>query len=200
MTKGFAELVRTTSPSHLRQFAWYKNVIDPWAEHEQVYDNAPANERPRKIREDSALGDLTFKAMADKAAEYFGRLLLWAETALKGDNLALVDYRNGDYVSVHYGMSMLDEGDAEATRDGDTLESVQADEDNALIRGLRAAHVAMHRFYNGDFQLSLPVEDFELVDGRGMIPLAITTTEIEESLQAHQLQGIADEFTRTRMD
>lgn len=199
LTKGFAELVHTTSPSHLRQFAWYKNVIDPWAEHAQIYESASAKERPRKIREDSALGDLTFKAMADEAAEYFGRLLLWTETALKGENLALVDYRDGDYVSVHYGMSMLDEGDAEATQGGDTLESVQADEDNALIRGLRAAHVAMHRFHSGDFQLDLPVENFQLVNGRDMIPLAITTTDIEESLQSHQLQGIVDEFTRTRV-
>lgn len=137
--------------------------------------------------------------MADETAEYFGRLLLWTETALKGENLALVDYRNGDYVSVHYGMSMLDEGNAEAVQDGDTVESVQADEDNALIRGLRAAHVAMHRFHSGDLQLGLPVEDFQLVDGRDMVPLAVTTSEIEESLQSHQLQGIVDEFTRTRV-
>jgi len=199
LTKGFAELVRTTSADHLRQFAWYKNIIDPWAEHAQVYENASAEERPEKIREDPALGDLTFKALAEDAADYFGRLLFWTETALKGENLALVDYRNGDYASVHYGMSMLDEGDAEATHGGDTLESVQAEEENALIRGLRAAHVAMSRFHSGDLQLDLPVENFQLLDSQNMVPISITTTDVEESLQSHQLQGIVDEFTRTRI-
>jgi len=196
LTKGLARLIEGTPPGHLRQFAWYQNLIDPWAQHNSAYDTASKDERPKEIKDNAVLGSLTYNSMVEEVAEYFGRLLLWAETALKGEHLALVDYRNADYVAVHHGMCTLSEGDIDAIGGGAST-NVQPEEDNALIRTLRAALLAMMRLRHGDIRLRLPIDGFRLVDGDEIIPLCITKAGVEDALGAHQLPNVADAFTRT---
>lgn len=199
LTKGLAQLLEETTPDHLRQFAWYKNFIDPWAKHHPAYESAGRNERPSMIKGDAALGDLTYDAMQQDVADYFGRLLLWAETALKGEHLALVDYADSDYVAIHQGMNALKKGDVDTVRTNGTVSQVQPEEDNALIRTLRAALTTMVRVHNSDIRLKVPVEAFSLVDGDGRIPLSISRAHVEQALNAHRLQGVSDSFTRTAM-
>lgn len=196
LTKGLARLIESIPPNHLRQFAWYQNLIDPWAQHSSAYDTASKDERPRDIRDSAALGSLTYSSMAGEVAEYFGRLLLWAETALKGDDLALVDYRNADYAAVHHGMCTLSEGDVDAIGGGASA-NIQPEDDNALIRTLRAALLAMVQLRRGDIRLRLPIEGFRLLDSEKKIPLCITRAEIEDTLGGHQLPNVAGAFTRT---
>lgn len=190
LTKGMDRLVHEVTPDHLRQFGWYDALIDPWASHAAPYENASARQRAKMIQDDAALGSITFGWMERDIAEYFGRLLLWAETALKGDGLSLVDYQNGDYAGIHQAMSSLDDADVNSVQTNGRTRKIPPNDDNAMVRTLRAALASMARLHHNDVRVKVDVEQFELIDGEQRIPLAITVQDVQRALQRNGLQGI----------
>lgn len=196
-SQGLERLLSDISPDHLRQMGWYGTVIDPWARNAPAYEAASTSQRPAMIRDDSALGNLTYSYTRKDIAEYFGRLLMWTETALKGGGLSLVDYRDSDYAAIHSAMSSLGKGDVDTVQVNGTSKHVRPDEDNAMVRTLRAALATMVRVHHNDVRVKISVDDFRLIDSNQRIPLAITRPEIQKAMSRNGLQGILDAHTRT---
>jgi hypothetical protein len=199
LTHGMDRLIDGIDADHLRQFSWYGDIIDPWAKHAAPYENADSNRRPEMIQSDAALGELTYGAMREPVAEYFGRLLMWTETALKGEDLSLVDYSDTDYAAVHQAMASIGEDDIGNVGSNGTARRISPEEDNAMIRTLRGALAAMIRLHHNDVRVKVAVDDFELVNSKQRFPLAITRPEIETAMRRNGLTGVLEEHTRTQV-
>lgn len=190
LTKGMDRLLDEVTPDHLRQFGWYNAIIDPWASHAAPYENAGGQQRAKMIQDDSSLGSLTFGWMEDEVAEYFGRLLLWSETAMKSEGLSLVDYQNSDYAAIHQAMSSLDADDVNTIHTNETTQQISPEEDNAMVRTLRASLASMVRLHHNDVRVKVDVDQFELTDAKQRIPLAITPGEVQEALRRNGRKGV----------
>jgi hypothetical protein len=197
-SKGALEFLRDTSNVDLAASTWYQNLIDPWAEERfAAYRKTAHEERPGLLRrgDESVVQDAGFGAMREEAADYFGRLLLWADTALRSEDLALLNYQHRDYASIYHGMSSLGQSDVETQPDGD---DIQPEGDNALVRMHRAALATMLRLHHRDIRLKVSVEEFQLTgDNRGRIALNLRAQHVRQALREAHLGDVADEFTRT---
>lgn len=199
-SKGLDRLLREVTPDHLRQLGWYKPVIHKWAKNNSVYSSAGRNEQPDMIQHDTALESLTYDALRGATVEYFGRLMMWAQSALKGEGLDLVHYTTErDYASIHQAMPNLKSGDINKVHQNGTMQQIQPDRDNAMIRTLRAALAAMVRLHNGDVRLKVAVDSFQLVDRNGRISLSVTQPAVENALRNNGLHGVSTSFTGTAM-
>ena len=199
LTKGLEQLLSGISPDHLRQFGWYNDIIDPWAKNNPSYEGASKSRRPAMIRNDASLGSLTYGSMRREVADYFGRLLMWAETALKGEGLSLVDYRESDYAAVHSAMSQLSPDDVNSARVNGSMRTIAPNQDNAMVRTLRVALAAMIRLHNKDVRIKVNVDNFHLMDGEQRIPLAITYPEVQTALRRNGLQSVPESYVRTQV-
>ena len=135
--------------------------------------------------------------MMEPAAHYFGRLLLWAETALKGEQLRFLDHANENYARLYGVMSEIKakEIDVKAMEGGVT--SIQPEEDNALIRVLRTAVAAMVREHKQAAKSKKLNPEFELIDQENKIRLRTTLQQTKDMLREFGLSTIIDEYTRT---
>jgi len=200
LEKGGSAFWQDVPPGQLGDFAWYDALIDRWASHNETYKKADRGKRARLIRNAPVLGELSVSAMKEHAAEYFGRLLLWADTALTGTGLSLMDYRQRqDYAMVYQAMNHLRSGDVDTVQKEGEIQEIQPENDNALIRFLRGALVSMMRLHNRDVRLKVDPGQFNLVEENGRIPLAISRHQIETALQHDNHPGIEDAFTRTHV-
>lgn len=199
LTYGMDRLIDEVSSDHLRQFPWYDPIIDSWATHAAPYENAGTSQRPAMIQDGAALGDRTYSAMQRPAAEYFGRLLMWTETTLKGEYLSLVDYSDTDYAAIHQAMASIESDDISSVGTNGVNQSISPEQDNALVRTLRAALAAMIRLHHNDVRVKVSVDDFQLVNNRQRFPLSITVPDVKRALQNRGLTGVLDEHTRTQV-
>ncbi|PEN07934.1 hypothetical protein CRI93_05675 [Longimonas halophila] len=190
-SKGLDRMIASMSPGHLKQLGWYSSVIDRWANnHFPQYQQAGKRDRPALVQDGAGAGEWTFGAKRTEVAEYFARLLLWAETTLKGGEVDLLANTKSDYSAIHQAMANVGENDVDVD---------QEESDTAMVRTLRAALAAMARLHHNDVRLEVDVDVFQLIDSDGCIPLGITTPEVHQALRLNRRNGIPDEYTRTQV-
>lgn len=196
LSQGLAALLRNSPADHIYAHGWYKNVLDPWASHVPKYRNAKPLERPGILRSRDGLGELSTVAMEKDVTEYFGRLLMWADTALRGEALHLLDLINEDYASLYGSMAKLKARDLD-NHNGSTIE---AEKDNALVRLMRTAVTAMvvehERTRQGPIVLG---QAFRVSEADTRIGLRVTVEQVRSTLQDTALQEVVQEYGRTRI-
>lgn len=193
LTYGLRQMLMEIPPDQLQLFKWYRELLDGWAGHFDAYKGADKADRPRVLMDENRLGDHSPKALFRPAADYFGRLLLWAETAvLHGDDLALADYdAASDYATVFTEMEKLKASTVDTVQDTRGTRQVLPEDDNGLARLLRAALVAMlaqQQSGKGGFSLFSPQT--------GRVPLAVTRDQVLRVLEQENLGRIEDAFTK----
>ena len=182
------------APEDLTHFRWYDRLLDPWASNFDAYASAGKSNRPAVLLDPDRLGAASVQRMVGPATEYLGRLMLWAETALEGNGLALVDYvPNGNYAPLYNEMNRLKKGDVDEVLVGETTRSVQPHDDNGLVRLFRAATVAMLR------QRDSGRDDVFSLYGpqSGRVELAVSRAEVFDALKAEGLQTVEGAYTKT---
>jgi hypothetical protein len=194
LTQGLAALLRNTPDAGLHHYEWYRDVLDPWATDLQpAYANTPRDQRASALKRQ--LGEHGAEAARLAAAEYFGRLLLWADGALTGDDLRLLTLvPDLDYSGLYGAMNRFDAADVNRV-EGVTIE---AGADNALVRLLRTALTAMVAEVERTRRKGAnPADPFHLVEPDGRVGLRISSQQVRDALAAERLGGVADEYTRT---
>ncbi|HEX8297747.1 MAG TPA: hypothetical protein VF594_01190, partial [Rubricoccaceae bacterium] len=151
LTKGLAGLLATTPDAEIEAYAWFKDILSPWAAGvSQAYAATPPGRRASALRDATVMGSASVDALQPAAVEYFGRLLLWAASALRDGSdgrgvLHLVDFHaDGDYALLQGKMSAKGL-DVDAPAEGEAAADPAGD--NALARLLRtalAAEVSAH--------------------------------------------------------
>ena len=194
LTYGLRQMLLDTPPDDLQHFKWYRELLDGWACHFDAYKGAPKADRPRVLLDENRLGENSPKALLRPAADYFGRLLLWAETALiHGPDLALADHdAAADYATVYTEMERLKAAAVDTVQEAHGTRQVPPEEDNGLARLLRAALAAMllqQQSGKGGFSLFSPQT--------GRVPLAVTRDQVLRVLEQENLGRIEEAFTKT---
>ena len=200
LSKGLAGLLATTPDADIEAYAWFKDILSPWAAGvSQTYASTPPGRRASALKDAAVMGAASVDALRTDAVDYFGRLLLWAASALRDGAdgkgvLHLVDFHaDGDYMNLQGEMARKGL-DVDAPAAGEAR--VDPNADNALARLLRtalAAEVASHEQpgrggVNGVFAL---------VDPDGRVGLRITPEQVRNALAAERLGDVAAEYTRT---
>ena len=200
LSKGLAGLLATTPDAEIEAYAWFKDILSPWAAGvSQAYAATPAGRRASALKAQPVMGAASVDALRQDAVEYFGRLLLWSASALRDGAdgrgvLHFVDFHaDGDYMNLQGEMSRKGL-DVDAPAAGEA--KVDPNADNALARLLRtalAAEVSSHEQpgrggVNGVFAL---------VDPDGRVGLRITPEQVRNALAAERLGDVAAEYTRT---
>ena len=194
LSNGLGAFIRGVADKDVQMYGWYDSILDGWARRSQdAYANADENRRVETLR--SSMGEQSVNAVDEKAAEYLGRFLLWSETAMKGEGLPFIDYDQGSYARIYDAMSDVDskEINIRAGAGG----TVETDEDNALIRLLRAAAASLAY----DDQRATPsglLDRMSLLDGQNRVPLRVTKQEVRKTLRAFNRETIVDAYTKTR--
>ncbi len=194
LTQGLAALLRRSSDESLYHYEWYRDVLDPWAAGLlPSYSNTPKEQRPTALK--TQLGEHSVEAVRTAVAEYFGRLLLWAEGAFSGEDLnLLVPVPDLDYSGLYGAMNRFDANDVN-TVEGTTI---TAEADNALVRLLRTALTAMVAEDEKRRQKGRITGDaLRLVEEDGRIGLRISTQAVRDALAEERLSAVAAEYTRT---
>ena len=203
LTKGLAALLATTPDAEIEAYAWFKDILSPWAAGvNPTYAATPAGRRASALKSPAVMGEASVDALRTEAVEYFGRLLLWAASALRDGAdgrgvLHFVDFHaDGDYMLLQGEMARKGL-DVDAPAPGAATADPTAD--NALARLLRtalAAEVSAHERTGGK---GVVAGVFALVDADGRIGLRITPEQVRQALAAERLGDVADEYTRTAM-
>ena len=197
LTQGLLALLRTTSGANMQRYEFYKHAIDKWADNIEVYRNAPRAERPEVMR--SGNGPSFVPAMRPAATEYCARLMHWAETALQGEGLALMEFGGGHYSSLYGHLSGLNSGD---------FGKAELEDDNALVRLMRGTVAAMlnaeaNREQNGkvvgDFSVLQPALSPGL-NGREVVAPRVSMSDVQMALQQEQQAGLLREYYANRLD
>lgn len=201
LTKGLAALLATATDAELEAYAWFKDVLHPWAAGvDPGYAQTPPGRRASALKSPAVMGAAAVDALRSDAVEFFGRLLLWAATALRdGDDgrgvLHFVDFMpDGDYTLLQGEMSRKGL-DVDAPAAGES--AADPTQDNALARLLRtalAAEVSAHERSGGK---GVVAGVFSLVEPDGRVGLRITPEQVRDALAAERLGDVADEYTRT---
>jgi hypothetical protein len=150
------------------------------------------------LKNKAQMGGQSFEALQSKAAEYFGRVLLWADTSLHGEGLKFVDRADGSYAYVYEIMSDVAPDEIDTTRANGTAQSIPFNQDNALARSLRAALVALVRTHTLASEEGARNEGTALVDN-DVIRMQTTLAQIKDTLYAFSLGNVIEEYTRTRI-
>jgi hypothetical protein len=201
LSMGLARLLRNAAEADLMLFAWYKKVLDGWAEFHPTFKAAAGTERVKRLRDSASMQEHSFEAMLKPAGEYFGRLLLWAETALQGEDLSFMDHSaTEDYADLYAAMAEVKAAEIDAGRgDGQEARTIQPAEDNGLVRLLRAAASAMVHEHNEPRRGLRRNPRFTLVED-GRIRLRTTSQQTEDSLRELELGREIEEYRSTRLD
>lgn len=203
LTRGLAALMKHSSDADLETNAWFQDILHPWAsELSPAYAKTPAGRRATAMQDPSILGEQAAGALRPAAVEYFGRLLLWAATALRDGSdgvLQLVSFLTGEHYSLLYGeMSRIGVGDIDAAAPGD--QTIDPEHDNALARALRAALAAEVNAHERNRTKGIVAGSFALLEPDGTVGLRITPQLAVDALAAEGLSAVAEEYTRTAVD
>jgi hypothetical protein len=200
LTLGIARMLRNVGESDLMKFAWYTEILDRWAEFHDAYKAAERSQRAGILRNSGVMLDHSFPAMLTAAAEYFGRLLLWAETALQGPDLAFVEHATDeDYAGLYGVMSKVKAGEIEKQRgEGNEVVPIQPGFDNALVRVLRTAATAMVHEHRQPSKQTYANGHFVLID-HGLIRLRTTSQQINETLRELEFGSMIEEYRKTSL-
>jgi hypothetical protein len=197
LTYGLRQLLQQLTPEDLWAFGWYKQLLDGWASHSDVYKSAPKNTRPNVLLDSQGMGEVSVRAMMGPATNYFGRLMMWAETALKGDGLQLVDYApRGHYATVYKQMDRLRAADVDTVVVDGTVHQIEPEKDNGLVRVLRGVLVAMLQQQNSGKADVFRPSDPE----SGRVPLAATLPQVLDALKRDDLHGVETSYTKTQLN
>ncbi|HEX9951711.1 MAG TPA: hypothetical protein VGB53_08080 [Rubricoccaceae bacterium] len=201
LSKGLAGLLATTPDAEIEAYAWFKDILSPWAAGvSQAYAQTPAGRRASALKDATVMGSASVDALRPAAVEYFGRLLLWAASALRDGTdgrgvLHLVDFHaDGDYALLQGKMSAKGL-DVDAPAEG--AAAADPSGDNALARLLRTALAAEVAAHERTGAKGVVAGEFALVDADGRIGLRITPEQVRQALAAERLGEVADEYTRT---
>ena len=201
--KGLAGLIQGgESDADLETYAWFQNVLHPWAEQvSNTYRGTPKGRRAEAMRSRNVLGNQAMDALRSAAVEYFGRLNLWAASALlDGEDGALhllTHLPDSDYAILQGEMAKLNAADVDAPAPGEQV--FQPEQDNALARLLRTALAAEVNAHERTRDKGIVIgRDFELLKPQdGRIELRITTQQVRDALRNEGLGAIAAEYTGT---
>ncbi len=201
LSKGLAGLLASTPDAELEAYAWFKDILSPWAAGvSQTYAATPAGKRASAIKDAAVMGGASVDALRTDAVDYFGRLLLWAASALRDGAdgrgvLHFVDFHaDGDYALLQ-GKMAAKGLDVDAPAPGEAKADPNAD--NALARLLRTALAAEVSAHERTGSKGVVAGEFALVDADGRIGLRITPEQVRQALAAERLGDVADEYTRT---
>jgi hypothetical protein len=200
LTLGVARMLRNVGEADLMKFPWYAEVLDRWAEFHETYKVTERSQRAGMLRNSGVMLDHSFPAMLNPAAEYFGRLLLWAETTLQGPDLAFMEHATGDDYAALYGvMSRVKAGEIDAQRgEGSEVVPIEPSLDNGLIRVLRTAATAMVHEHRHPGKPSSPNSRFVLID-HGRIRLRTTSQQTYETLRELEFGSMIEEYRKTSL-
>ncbi|MFB6271956.1 MAG: hypothetical protein ABEL51_03575, partial [Salinibacter sp.] len=141
LENGLGAMVRDVAAEDLRMYGWYNSLLDDWAQNGQSgYSNTDGDRKVETLR--AGMGRQSINEVDEKVAEFMGRHLLWAETAMKGKGLSFVDYEKGSYARLYDAMSEVTAEEIEVSDQG-SGGRLEFDADNALIRLLRASIAAL---------------------------------------------------------
>lgn len=192
---GLARFIALVDEANLTKYPWYSELLDTWAQQHPAYR---ASEGPRRVdvlKSTTSMGPQSFEAVRQDAGAYFGRLLLWAERALRPKALPLFDYRATHYAGLHATMSDIKTREIDVH---DTEAEVPFERDNALVRLLRAATSALihhHKQNTRGKSLNDPVKLFD----ESQIRLNTSYQQTKDTLRDLSLGSIIDEYTSTAM-
>ncbi|MFB6278649.1 MAG: hypothetical protein ABEK75_04035 [Salinibacter sp.] len=189
---GLGTMMRDVPEEDLQMYSWYDTLLDDWASRALGSRYTSANGEGKV----SALREPILGTTDKNVAEFMGRHLLWAETALKGQTFSFVEYENGSYARLYDAMGEVEVKEINATASGGG--SVEEDKDNALIRLLRGAVAAF--LYDDQRKTSGGLLDrISLFDVNGShVPIRITKQQIRQALRSFDRERVVDEYTRTR--
>ncbi len=201
LSKGLAGLLATTPDEELEAYAWFKDILAPWAAGvSQPFAGTPAGRRASAIKSPAVMGEASVDSLRPAAVEYFGRLLLWAASTFRdgADGRGVLHFpeyhADGDYVLLQGEMSRKGL-DVDAPAPGEA--TVDPTRDNALARLLRTALAAEVSAHERTGKGGVVAGVFSLVDADGRIGLRITPEQVRGALAAERLGDVADEYTRT---
>ncbi len=201
LTKGLAGILSGSSDAEIEAYAWFKQVLHPWAaDLSPAYRETPSGSRASALKSSTVMNDHAADALQPHAVEYFGRLLLWASSALRDGErgeLSLIEHLPGeDYTLLQGEMGKINQADVNVASDGG--QRFEPESDNALARLLRtalAAAVSAHeRTRAKDGRVS---GTFSLTESDQRIGLRITPRQVVEALTQARLASVADEYTGT---
>jgi hypothetical protein len=198
LDRGFARFLDTVPDDSLVAYPWFQTLLAPWADNHPTFKNADPNRRVSVLKNKAQMGGQSFEALQSKAAEYFGRVLLWADTSLHDEGLKFVDRADGSYAYVYEIMSDVAPDEIDTTRANGTAQSIPFNQDNALARSLRAALVALVRTHTLASEEGARNEGTALVDN-DVIRMQTTLAQIKDTLYAFSLGNVIEEYTRTRI-
>jgi len=195
LENGLGSMVRDVASEDLQMYGWYHSLLDDWARNGQSgYSNSEESRKVETLR--ASMGRQSINEVDEEVAEFMGRHLLWAETAMKGEGLSFVDYESGSYARLYDAMSEVraEEIDVNDQESGGRLEF---EADNALIRLLRAATAALTYDDRRSTKGGL-LDRISLLDEAGRIPIRITKQQVRKTLRTFNRENIIDAYTRTR--
>ncbi len=201
LTKGLAAMFATMPDADLEANAWFKDILSPWAAAvSQSYAQTPAGRKASALKDQTVMGDASMDALRPAAVEYFGRLLLWAGSALRDGAdgrgvLHFVDFRPDDDYRALFGEMSRKGLDVDAPAQG--AAAVDPSRDNALARLLRTALAAEVSAHERTGRGGIVAGVFSLVEPDGRIGLRITTDQVRGALANERLGDVADEYSRT---
>lgn len=198
---GVARMIRNVSDQDLMMFPWYNEVLDHWAESfHETYKSAERARRVSVLRNVASMGEHSFPEMLNPAAEYFGRLLLWAETALQGPDLAFVEHvGNDDYADLYGVMSKVKASEIDVRRgEGSEIRVIEPATDNGVVRVLRTAATAMVHEHRQPTKRAGTNTRFVLID-EGRIRLRTTTQQTYETLRELEFGDLIEEYHKTSL-
>jgi hypothetical protein len=199
-TLGVARLLRNVGESDLAMFPWYGEILDSWAEFHDTYKTTERSRRVGVLRNGGSMREHSFPAMLNPAGEYFGRLLLWAETALQGPDLTFVEHAPGDDYADLYGvMSRVKASEIDARRgEGSEVRAIEPASDNGVVRVLRTAATAMVHEHRQPGKRATQNSRFVLVDD-GRVRLRTTSQQTHDTLRELDFGSIIEEYRKTSL-
>jgi hypothetical protein len=196
-TLGVARLLRNVGEADLMMFPWYTEILERWAEFHDTFKTTDRNRRVGVLRNGASMREHSFPAMLNPAAEYFGRLLLWAESALQGPDLTFMEHATADDYADLYGvMSKVKAAEIDTRRgEGNEVRAIDPASDNGVVRVLRTAATAMVHEHRHPGKQN---HRFVLVDD-GRIRLRTTAQQTYDTLRELEFGSIIEEYRKTSL-
>ena len=200
-TQGIGNMLKNLDHHDLMKYPWYDEILDDWAEFHAIYKAADRARRVSVLQKSADMGAHALDVMLKPAADYFGRLLLWVETALKGEHLPFLDYSNSNYAGLYSIMAEVKakEIDVQKGETNDTVQTIEPEQDNALIRVLRTTTAAMVRIHKhatkGNPLGNVP----DLIDPEDRIRLHTSLQQTVDTLREFGMGSLVEEYTRTHL-
>lgn len=197
LERGLARFLDTASHDSITAYPWYGSLLASWAATHPTFKSADPAQRVAVLKDNSKLQAQSIEALKRPAAEYFGRLLSWADTALYGEGLNFADRKNGSYAYVYEIMSDVTPSEINRATDGSEA-SIPFSEDNALARLLRAALVAFVRTHTRASKKGARSGHDSSLIKNDVVQIQATQSQIENTLHTYDLSNVIEEYKRTR--